>query len=448
MSRSAILIICIVVFAFVLRGSNVMAEWEFQESGTTENLYDICFSDEYHGWAVGDNSTIIATTDGGVTWMRQECPVDGLPLRQIQSFPSQTAYCYGTPPTIHLHEYHFFKTVDGGNTWLEMDLGYGDGRIIDMFFYTDRTGWLIFRTKADPDRYEFRILYTNNAGETWDSQFSIIGKYELQLYSVVFENENSGWVFAWDDNADVVLCKTENGSQWTQIKPDPYQGLSPGTVRDLHTFDENTLAADIRGVKISRDSGYTWENPEFDFPKGYNPPDYVSIIDSKQAFLLGSYLENGTESTVLYKTDDAGKTIYDVAVIPCNKGEELYKIYALDEKHVWLTGYLGRIVKYTDDTVGVSENDSIVFAPVRLLYNSPNPFNASTTIRYNITQPGNVSLTIYSVSGQKVATLVDGFMPAGTHAAVFDGSSLASGLYLYRFEATGYAKTGKIMLVK
>jgi hypothetical protein len=56
--------------------------------------------------------------------------------------------------------------------------------------------------------------------------------------------------------------------------------------------------------------------------------------------------------------------------------------------------------------------------------------------------------TSYSVNGQKVATLVDRNMPAGRHSVVFDGSSLATGVYFYRLETPGFAKSGKMLLVK
>lgn len=79
---------------------------------------------------------------------------------------------------------------------------------------------------------------------------------------------------------------------------------------------------------------------------------------------------------------------------------------------------------------------------------SPNPFNPVTTITYSITKPGHVSLYVYNITGQKVATLVNSSMPAGKHIASFDGSNLASGIYFYRFESPGFAKTGKMMLVK
>jgi len=78
----------------------------------------------------------------------------------------------------------------------------------------------------------------------------------------------------------------------------------------------------------------------------------------------------------------------------------------------------------------------------------PNPANPATTISYTIAKSARVTLDIYSVNGQKVATLVDRNMPAGLHSVVFDGSSLASGVYFYRLETPGFAKTGKMLLVK
>jgi len=79
---------------------------------------------------------------------------------------------------------------------------------------------------------------------------------------------------------------------------------------------------------------------------------------------------------------------------------------------------------------------------------NPNPFNPITTISYSIKTPSHVKLYIYSITGQKVATLVDGTMTAGTHSVQFDGSNLASGMYFYRFTSPGFEKQGKMLLVK
>jgi subtilisin family serine protease len=79
---------------------------------------------------------------------------------------------------------------------------------------------------------------------------------------------------------------------------------------------------------------------------------------------------------------------------------------------------------------------------------SPNPFNPVTMFNYSIKENARVKLTVYSITGQKVVTLVDSPMAAGAHSVVFDGSNLASGIYLYRFESPGFIKTGKMLMVK
>jgi hypothetical protein len=85
--------------------------------------------------------------------------------------------------------------------------------------------------------------------------------------------------------------------------------------------------------------------------------------------------------------------------------------------------------------------------PIDVLIN-PNPFNPVTTINYMLREPSHIVLNIYALNGQKVETLVNCFMNAGSHTVTFDGSLLASGVYLYRFEAKYFSKTGKMLLVK
>jgi flagellar hook assembly protein FlgD len=73
----------------------------------------------------------------------------------------------------------------------------------------------------------------------------------------------------------------------------------------------------------------------------------------------------------------------------------------------------------------------------RLDQNYPNPFASSTTIQFNLAEPGAVRLEIYDVIGRKVATLVDGSLSAGTHAVSWDGSSVPNGIYFYTLTRAG-----------
>jgi len=102
---------------------------------------------------------------------------------------------------------------------------------------------------------------------------------------------------------------------------------------------------------------------------------------------------------------------------------------------------IGEIITDVDTGSGIPESFGIVG-------NSPNPFNPSTTISFSIPERGSVTLSVYDITGQKVATLIDKQMSAGSHSVIFDGSYLGSGVYLYRLESEGFEKMGKMLLMK
>ena len=88
-----------------------------------------------------------------------------------------------------------------------------------------------------------------------------------------------------------------------------------------------------------------------------------------------------------------------------------------------------------------------------LSQNYPNPFNPETLIEYALPKSANVVITIYNTTGQKVATVVNGIMPAGRHQVRWDGkdgsgNQVSSGVYLYKFESEGFSETRKMLLVK
>jgi uncharacterized delta-60 repeat protein len=80
--------------------------------------------------------------------------------------------------------------------------------------------------------------------------------------------------------------------------------------------------------------------------------------------------------------------------------------------------------------------------------NHPNPFNPATTIGYQLKTASYATLKVYDIAGRLVVTLVDGWRQAGSHSITFDGSRLASGVYLVRLEAGGFTATQKMVLLK
>ena len=85
---------------------------------------------------------------------------------------------------------------------------------------------------------------------------------------------------------------------------------------------------------------------------------------------------------------------------------------------------------------------------VVLFQNYPNPFNPTTQIRFSMPESGFVSLNVYTVTGQRVTTLADGFFTQGNHQITFNAGNLASGVYLYRIQTGNQTITKKLMLLK
>ncbi|MDA0907265.1 MAG: T9SS type A sorting domain-containing protein [Bacteroidetes bacterium] len=84
-----------------------------------------------------------------------------------------------------------------------------------------------------------------------------------------------------------------------------------------------------------------------------------------------------------------------------------------------------------------------------LKQNYPNPFNPTTTIQFSLATAQNVTLEVYNMLGQKVATLVQNQpMTAGIHTQSFDASALASGMYIYKLYTPEFSQSRRMMLIK
>ena len=101
-------------------------------------------------------------------------------------------------------------------------------------------------------------------------------------------------------------------------------------------------------------------------------------------------------------------------------------------------------------TTGVTNATAADYDPDKytLDQNYPNPFNPSTIVSFNIPQQGYVTLAVYNLLGQKVATLVDGVLDAGRKQVRFSGDHLANGVYFYVLKAGSFSETRRMMLLK
>ena len=107
-----------------------------------------------------------------------------------------------------------------------------------------------------------------------------------------------------------------------------------------------------------------------------------------------------------------------------------------------------RLVIGTDEYINKIKQE-VLPAGYQLYQNYPNPFNPTTVIRFSVPKQVNVSLKVYNILGQLVKTLIENqTFEVGNHETEFNGSNLASGVYIFRLESDTYTMQRKMVLIK
>lgn len=118
-----------------------------------------------------------------------------------------------------------------------------------------------------------------------------------------------------------------------------------------------------------------------------------------------------------------------------------------------LIGLMSEFMRMIDTAVGVRTADTEIPGHFSLAENWPNPFNPETSIRYELPDNSNVSLTISNLLGQRTRTLIDGYQFAGKHSLIWNGrddrgNPAPSGLYIYTLQAGDFVASKRMTLMK
>ncbi len=157
-----------------------------------------------------------------------------------------------------------------------------------------------------------------------------------------------------------------------------------------------------------------------------------TTLNSMNSIVAGPNFIIGSSGKVTFGYGDKVKIIGEFAVAA---GGELYLVSGL------LT------------SVSSSEDNTPVPTEFNVHQNYPNPFNPTTTIAYELPQAEHVEIVVFSISGQKVKTLVSDDQQSGYHSAIWDGTnstgmSVSSGVYYYKVTAGANIVSGKMTLLK
>ena len=108
----------------------------------------------------------------------------------------------------------------------------------------------------------------------------------------------------------------------------------------------------------------------------------------------------------------------------------------------------GPITPPVSVTIHAREKTEVVPTAYALYPNHPNPFNPITILAYDLPEASDVTLTIYTLTGQRVTTLLSGHQEAGCYEVVWDASGHATGIYFYRLHAGPFVQTRKMLKIE
>jgi len=262
------------------------------------------------------------------------------------------------------------------------------------------------------------------------------------------------WMLDWYKNSDWSKERIRNREQMLLFNPAPMLGKNE--IRFIDSVDAN-------GKKVFKTINVDWQtiynkDPQFIVPatnldaakqfimyKWWNNADidwsYEPEAGFKQTWPLPENLAY-TDSELLTAAM-GGYPLGDLNWFPDKyeqwKANQRAKEWATINN--WLT-YGSPNPSSVKELPGALPNNYV------LEQNYPNPFNPVTNIKYSIPKAGFVTLKVYNLLGQEVATIFEGNQNAGNYIATFDASNLSSGVYMYRLESENVSITKKLVLIK
>jgi photosystem II stability/assembly factor-like uncharacterized protein len=416
-------------------GSSLYSQWQIQTSGTTENLNDVEIIDRVSGTtaiAVGNNGIILKTTNSGNDWVSQN---SGTTNNLIAVSLYNT---YGAAVGDNI----ICSTTDEGDTWSTVNTN--KLAICVIYYWSGHFGPDIIVGCSDGT-----LLYSTDIGLNWNDTLMIIEP----IVAI-------GFFLVYPPNGPEILTFSSNSYTAYTVFP-----INQSSIWNIYTnptgFGDTLTSGEMSGFNyligwggnpgpipflLKKDNLDTiWTRVELS--QLLFQPNDITVFSYHGLFICGN---NGK---IYVSTDDGYNWFEQISGI--NDDLNSIKFSFIDP-----TGYAvgdNGVILFTSNGGGINSVEEII-KPDKIVLdqNYPNPFNPATNIRYKLNDRQFVKLKVYDVLGNEIISLVNEEQTAGNYVVEFNplmiNSMLSSGIYLYKFSATGkeghFVKTRKMIYIK
>ena len=413
----------------------------------------------YYSLSTSGNYTceLFNSIDGGANWMGFVPAYGGdkgwMTIDRTASIGEGNIYCFSrndVSTTIVMT-----RSVDGGNFFqplVNVPLNPGRGTLavgVDGELYA---AGLSFNNS------QFAFARSTNAP---DSQVTPVFEYSTQIdlggSFAAYSGPNPGGLLGQTIIACDNFGSSGDSTVYVLSSVDP-PGTDPCDVNFIHSTDRgNTWSSPMRINDDPVNSAWQWFGTMSVAPNGRVDVIWLDTRDNPGTYLSSLYYSYSTDYGITWSQNERLSDEFDphVGWPQQNKmGDYFDMISDNDGASIAWAGtfngeedvYYGRI---NHNPVAVENNSEETLIKTFLLeQNFPNPFNPSTIIQYAIPQREYVSIKVFDVLGNEVATLINDFKPAGSYKIEFDGTDIPSGVYFYKLQSGNFIETKKMILIK
>lgn len=410
----------------------------------------------------------------------------GSPYREINPEYGKGIYIYHTPGGYAYPSDIDQECADGLYTWIQQGYQYPDWSNTQLVEYYVRTAisydndrskgnlqsadgksaysWFnIGRKNSDLNTDGTDRMYTNH-DEIWTSRDQLGDRWDPWNigYNEIFSpysspstkdwNNNYSGIFIWYDSLDA-------GTNTAKLKiyKAGQGGFTESSILAL-TPPSRPMGLQVQLTTCANNISYpklTWKhNQEPDMLRGGSVKRYriyrtktvdSSVIPTDYAIVNTADLNSLSDPVFIDYNYPISCTGSDATI---NVFNLRYQVTAIDNTNWESVKSDFASLSYSSIVTG-NQNEKNKIPESFLLYqNYPNPFNPSTEIKFDLPCSGNVTIKVYNLLGGLVSMAVNEFKTAGTYSISFNGTNLASGIYIYRIEVPGFTDSKRMVLVK